>query len=99
MSNNDQPAFNALSVFQAHFGTPPGSLDAKLECEKWESLCNKLLVDRERLRTELEKARLDKIYSEFKPEPTMEEVYAQVDRETTLEQIIAELEHAAEQKT
>ena len=88
----------AVSVFQAHFGTPPGSQDAKTECEKWEQLCEKLLMERERLRAELEKERVDRMCKDFKPELTMEQVYAQVDRETTIEQIIADLEREVGQK-
>jgi hypothetical protein len=85
----------AIAVFQANYGSPPGSQDAKADCEKWERLCDELLIQREGLRTELEKARLDAICKDFKLELTMEEVYAQVDRETTLEQLIAELEREA----
>src|SRR5688572_3912534 len=98
MSNTIHPDFTARGIFQAHFGAPPGSQDAKTECEKWQRLCDELLADRERLRAELEKARLDRICKDFKPQFTMEEVYSQVDRETTIEQIITELEHAAEKK-
>jgi hypothetical protein len=98
MSNTIHPNFTAMSIFQAYFGAPPGSQDSKIECENWQRLCDELLADRERLRAELEKARLDKICKDFKPTFTMEEVYSQVDRQTTIEQIIAELEYAAEKK-
>src|ERR1700683_3169347 len=81
MSNTSQPNFTAVSIFQAHFGAPPGSQDAKTECEKWERLCDELLAERERLRAELEKARLDKICKDFQPELQMEEIYAQVVRD------------------
>ncbi len=94
MSPNKQPILTAVGVFQSQFGAPPGSSDAKAECEKWERLCGELLADCERLRAELEKERLDRMWKEFQPKLTMEEVYAQVDRETTLEQIIDELEQS-----
>jgi hypothetical protein len=57
-----------------------------------------LLADRERLRAELERARLDIICKDFKPEFTREEVYSQVDRDTSIAHIIAELEHRAEKR-
>ena len=98
MSNTSQPKFTAISMFQAQFGSPPGSQDAKNECEKWERLCNELLADRERLRAELERVRLDKICKDFKPVFTREEIYAQVDCETTIDQLITELESWAEKK-
>lgn len=96
MTGTIQTNDKAVAVFQAHFGAAPGSQDANSECEKWEQLCDQLLADRERLRAELEKARLDKICKDFKPELTMEIVYSQVDRETTMDQIITDLEHEAE---
>jgi hypothetical protein len=46
MANSIQPNCAATTIFQAHFGAPPGSQDAKTECEKWERLCNELLADR-----------------------------------------------------
>lgn len=95
MSATIQPNFTAVAIFQAHFGATPGSQDPKAECEKWAQLCDQLLAERERLRAELEKARLDQFWKEFQP-MSMEEVYAQVDRETTMDQIITELEHAVE---
>jgi len=98
MSNSIQPGFTASGIFQAQFGAPPGSQDAKTECEKWQRLCDELLADRERLRAEVEKGRLEKFCNDFKPEFTMEEIYAQVDRETTMTEIIAGLEQAAENK-
>jgi hypothetical protein len=98
MSRISHPNFTAIRIFQAQFGSPPGSQDAKTECANWERLCDELLADRERLRAELEKARLDKICKDFEPNLTMEEVYSQVDRETTIELLISELEHSAEIK-
>src|SRR5437588_7090966 len=88
----------AVGVFQAHFGAPPGGHDAKADCEKWQRLCDEPLAERARLRTELEKARLEQIFREWDALPiqTMEEVYAQVDRETTIEQLIAEFEEELE---
>ncbi len=98
MPGTMQPNLTAVGVFQAHFGALPGSQDARAECERWERLCEQLLADRERLRAELEKARLDKICKDFKPNLTMEMVYSQVDRATTMDQIISELEHAGEKR-
>ncbi len=49
-------------------------------------------VNSEPLHAEMEKARLDSICKDFKPEFTMQEIYSQVDREATVDQIIAELE-------
>jgi len=89
----------AVAVFQANYGTAPGSQDAKADGEKWERLCNELLVERERLRAELEKARLDEFCKGFTLDLTMEQVYAHVNRETSLEQIVAELERSAEAET
>ncbi len=68
MSNTIRPNFTAINIFQAHFGSPPGSQDAKTEGEKWARLCDELLADRERLRAELESARLDKICKDFNQE-------------------------------
>jgi hypothetical protein len=81
----------AINIFQTNFGLTPGSQDPKLECEKWQQLCNELLADRERLRAELEKARLDQICSDWERQPigSMEEVLANVDRTTTLDEVIA----------
>lgn len=58
---------------------PPGTQDPKDDCEKWERLCGELLADRERLRSALERERLDRMWKEFKPALTMAEVFAQVD--------------------
>jgi hypothetical protein len=84
-----------VGAYQAYFGALPDGQDKKAECEKWERLCGELLAERERLRAELEKERLDSLCKNFKLELTMEEVYAQVDRECSLEQIIADLERKA----
>ena len=86
----------AAGEFQAQFGAPPTGHDAKAECEKWQRLCDKLLTEREFLRVELEKERLDRICKEFIPTLTMDEVYAQIDRETTLEQLIDDLQKELE---
>jgi hypothetical protein len=56
-----------------------------------------LLAQCERLRSELEEARLNTFCKDHKPQ-SMEMVYAHVDRETTLEQIIAEFEQATGSK-
>jgi len=85
-----------MAVFQTNYGSPPGSQDAKADCEKWERLCDELLVERARLRAALEKECLDRMWREFKPTLTMEEVYAQVDRETSLEQIVLDLKNEVE---
>lgn len=95
MSNHN---VTAGSIFKAHFGASPGEHDAKVECEKWQRLCDELLAERERLRAQLERARLEAFCKEPQPNLTMEQVYAQVDRDTTIQQLIAELEHAAESK-
>jgi hypothetical protein len=89
MSNPIQSNGTATTVFQAHFGAPPGSQDAKAECEKWQRLCDELLAERTRLRAELEKIRLDAFCREPIPNLTMEEVYARVDHGTSLDQLIA----------
>ena len=86
----------AVGVFQAQYGAPPGSQDAKAECEKWQRLCDELLAERQRLRSELEKARLQQIFNEWGPIPSMEEVYAQVDRQTSLDEIIAQMKRELE---
>jgi hypothetical protein len=96
MSSLIQPIPTAIGVFQARFGAPPNGQDAQADCEKWERLCGELLAERARLRGELEKARVEKICKDFKPEFTMEENYAQVDRDTSLEQIIADLKQELE---
>ena len=90
MSDLNHATQTAAGVFQAHFGAPPGSQDAKADCEKWQGLCEKLLNERERLRTELaaekanrEKAVLDAMCKDFVLPLTMEQVYALVDKETT----------------
>ena len=91
MSNPIQTIPTASGAFQAHFGAPPGSQDAKAECEKWQRLCDDLLAERERLRAELEKRRLEEFFKEPIPDRTMEDVYAQIDREASIDQIIADL--------
>src|SRR5258708_4612930 len=96
MSNPIESNGTAISVFQAHFGAPPGSLDATTECKNWQRLCDELLAEHARLRAKLEKVRLDQICSEWGPVPSMAEVYAQVDRETTLDQLVEEIERDAE---
>jgi hypothetical protein len=96
MSSPIQSIPTPVGEFQAHFGAPPGTQDAKADCEKWERLCGELLAERERLRAELEKERLDRFCKDFKPTLTMEEVYAQVDRETSFEQLIAEFKKELE---
>ena len=96
MSTLSQAPPTATGIFQAHFGIAPGSQDPKADCEKWQRLCDELLAERERLRAELEKARLDEFCKGFVPTLTMAEVYAQVDRETTIEQLIADIEREAE---
>jgi hypothetical protein len=97
MSSSILPHVAASAVFQAHYSALPGSQDPRSECEKWQRLCDQLLAERERLRSELEKARLHTFCKDYQPQ-SMEMVYSQVDRETTLEQIIGELEQATEKK-
>lgn len=46
-----------IGEFQAHFGSTPGSADLAAECKKWEKLCGELLVDRDKLRAELDELR------------------------------------------
>ena len=84
----------ASGFFQAHFGTPPGTQDAKAECENWQRLCDELLAERAKLRSELEKARLAQIFREWDAEPvpaTWEEAEKTINRSTTLEQILAKM--------
>ena len=97
MSSSILPSVAASAVFQAEYGTPPGTQDARSECEKWQRLCDQLLAEGQRLRSELEKACLNTFCKDYKPQ-SMEMVYSQVDRETTLEQIIDELEQATEKR-
>src|SRR5262245_57822220 len=98
MSTASPPAPTTISIYQAHFGTPPGSQDPKAECERWERLCAELLAERERLRTELDNVRLEAISAEWerKPIPAMAEVYANVDQSTTLQQVVADLKRELE---
>jgi hypothetical protein len=49
-----------IGEYQAHFGGPPGDTDAVAECKKWEKLCGELLVERERLRSELAKTQTER---------------------------------------
>src|ERR1043165_7218970 len=95
----------AIGTYQAQFGAPPGSQDAKAECEKWQRLCEELVAEREKLRVELAKAKAEQekialrmMFQEFisMPKLTMEEIYARVDRTTSLEQIIADLRRELE---
>jgi hypothetical protein len=96
-----QTAPTAAGVFQSHFGTLPGSQDAKKECENWQRLCDELLAERAKLRFELEKARLEQIFREWdaEPVPTWEEAQALIDRSTTFEQLIEEIERDAEKES
>jgi hypothetical protein len=100
------PLANPGAEFQAHFGAPPGSLDARSECEKWERLCAALLEERARLQAELAAAKAENeanlkalralLCKDFKFDLTKDEVYAQVDKGMSLEQLVAELEAEAE---
>jgi hypothetical protein len=74
MSSLIPPIPTAISVFRARFGAPPDGQDANADCEKWERLCSELLAERARLRAKLEKARVDQICKDFRPEFTMEEI-------------------------
>ena len=96
MSIPIQPVPTAVSVFQAHFGAPPGGQDAKKECQNWQRLCDELLAERARLRAELEQRRLQEILSKPMPDLTMEEVYAQVDHTTSLDEMIADMKKELE---
>jgi hypothetical protein len=93
---------NATSsgVFQSQFGSPPGSHDPKAECEKWQQLCDKLIADYQRVREELGKARLERVFAEWDRDPiqSLEEVLARIDRTTTFDQLIEEIERDAEQE-
>ena len=89
---NSTPA----NVFQLQFGASPGSQDPKAECERWQQLCGELLAERDRLRAELEKARLDTICKDFAPIPSMDEVFARIDRETSIDQLIADFKRELE---
>jgi hypothetical protein len=95
-----------IGEFQAHFGSPPGSQDARADCAKWERLCAELIEERSRLQLELAKATAQNeaylkslcaiAFQGFKFDLTMDEVYAQVDRTTSLDQLIAELEQESQ---
>ncbi len=50
MSDTMQTPPTPASVFQAHFGAPPGAQDPRADCEKWERLCGELLAERAKLR-------------------------------------------------
>lgn len=94
MSNSIPTNATPGHVFQAQFGTPPGSQDPKAECEQWQQLCGVLLAERDRLHAELDKARLVTIIADWNKEPvgTREEVYANVVKDQTFDELIAELE-------
>ncbi len=108
MSSPIQTSATPVGEFQAHFGAPPGTQDARAECEQWERLCAQLLEERARLRAELATAQAENesnlkslaamVCKDFKLDLTMEEVYAQIDKGTSLEQLIAELECESERK-
>lgn len=98
MSTSIQQPATPFGEFQAHFGTAPGTQDAKAECERWQRLCAELLAERDRLRTELAKEQaahertvLAMMRDEVDPNLTREEIYASIDRETSFEQLIEEL--------
>lgn len=98
MSNLTQLNCTAVGAYQSQYGTPPGTQDPKSECKRWERLCDDLLAEREKLRAELGKARLEMIFAEWdqEPVPSREEVFANIDRETSFDDLIqllkAELE-------
>lgn len=103
MSNPVQLNSSPVAEFQTQFGTVPGTLDARAECEKWQRLCTDLMAERDLLRTQLAKERaahertlLKAMCAEVDPNVTMNEVYSQVDRETSFEQLIDELKQEAE---
>src|SRR5437588_11800580 len=91
MSSPIQAPAGPGAEFQAHFGAPPGSQDARSDCEKWERLCAALLQERARLQAELATAKAENeaslkalsalLCKDFKFDLTMEEVYARVDKE------------------
>ncbi|MBI2807706.1 MAG: hypothetical protein HYX68_22220 [Planctomycetes bacterium] len=96
MSSSMQSTPSPVSVFQAQFGIPPGTQDPRAECAHWERLCAELLAEQQRLRAELDRARLEKIIAEETPVASMKEIYAQVDRSTSIQEIIAEMERELE---
>ena len=104
MSNPSETFPTPISEFQAHFGAPPGALDAKAECEKWQRLCAELIVQRQRLREELAKAQADRDASvkawlrleceNFESPYTREELFSFLDQRPTIQEVIEELERA-----
>ena len=96
MAHPTEPGPSPLSVFQAQFGIPPGTLDPRTECANWERLCGELLAERQKLRAELERARLRQRIAEESPIPSVNEVYAQVDRSSSIQAIVADLERELE---
>jgi hypothetical protein len=91
MSDTMQTPPTPASVFQAHFGAPPGAQDPRADCEKWERLCGELLAERAKLREELLRARFVEFCKEPFPLLTRDELEAQIDREGTIDEIIADL--------
>jgi hypothetical protein len=93
MSENAPKDGTATILFQKQFGAAPGSQDPKAECAQWERLCDELLAERTRLRTELENMRLEQITKEWEqtPIPPWEEMQKQIDRSMTFEQLITDL--------
>lgn len=107
MSNPIQSLPTPTGEFQAHFGGPPGSVDAVAECKKWEKLCAELLAEREKLCDEL--AQMGRMYDacakslyqlkfeDYEPPViTDEEALACLDENPTLEEIIEGLTNAPE---
>ncbi len=90
MSDTMQSPHTPASMFQAHFGAPPGAQDPRADCEKWERLCGELLAERARLREELERARFVEFCKSFQP-LTAEELEAQMAGATPFEETIASL--------
>lgn len=97
MSSPIQANPNSIGELPRNNGVPTGTQDPRSTCEKREQWYAKLFAEGE-LRSDEEKARLEKILAEWDAEPvlSMEEVFAQVDRSTTLEEMIAEMKREAE---
>ena len=105
MSIGNPSNASPVGEFQAHFGTPPGALDAVAECKKWEKLCGELLADRQRLTEELAKIRekcdayqknlYHLLCKDYKPDFDKEFAFAHLDDKPTIQELIADLEAGA----
>ena len=105
MSIGNPSTPSPVGEFQAHFGTPPGAMDAVAECKKWEKLCAELLADRQRLSEELAKTQTERdayqknlyhlLCKDYQPDFDREIAFAHLDDKPTIQELVAELEAGA----